>query len=261
MRSAIYTGRVLHRRYAPTGHRLDYSVYSLLLDLDELDSIDRSIRWFSVDRFNLFSFRTIDHGPRDGTDLRAWARSLLAEAGVDIGTGRIQLLVYPRILGYGFDPLTVWYCHDDAGRLAGVIHEVRNTFGEWHSYVAPVAEPSDRVLTHSAEKAFHVSPFFDVRGRYDFRLTRPGSTLSVTIDYSGVEGKLLTASFSGRRSPLTSGGLIRRFFDHPLVSLKVIGGIHWEALKLARKRVGYRPKPEPPSSPVTHVSSKQGQMT
>ena len=260
MRSAIYTGRVLHRRYAPTEHRLDYSVYSLLLDLDELDEIDRSIRWFSVDRFNLFSFRTTDHGPRDGTDLRTWARSLLGQAGVDIGTGRIQLLVYPRILGYGFDPLTVWYCHDEAGRLAGVIHEVRNTFGEWHSYVVPVDGQSDRVLTHSADKVFHVSPFFDVRGRYDFRLTEPGSSLSVVIDYSGEEGKLLTASFSGRRSPLTSVGLIRRFFDHPLVSLKVIAGIHWEALKLARKRVGYRPKPQPPSSPVTHVSSKQGQI-
>lgn len=259
MRSAIYTGRVFHRRYAPTEHRLAYSVYSLLLDLDELDEISRSIPWFSVDRFNLFSFRTIDHGPRDGTDLRAWARSLLGEAGVDIGMGRIQLLVYPRILGYGFDPLTVWYCHDDAGRLAGIIHEVRNTFGEWHSYVVPVGD--DRVSTHSADKALHVSPFFDVRGRYDFRLTKPDATLSVVIEYSGEEGKLLTASFSGRRSPLTSGGLIRRFFDHPLVSLKVIGGIHWEALKLARKRVGYRPKPPPPSSPVTHVSSKQGQTT
>ena len=260
MRSGIYTGRVVHQRYAPVEHRLQYSVYSLLLDLDELEELDRSIRWFSLDRFNLFSFRTRDHGPKDGSALRPWARSLLSEAGVDIGNGRIQLLVYPRILGYGFDPLTVWYCHDEQGRLAGVIHEVRNTFGESHSYVVPIAD-EDPVMKHSADKQFHVSPFFDVRGTYDFRLTRPGPSLSVVIEYSGEQGRLLTASFAGRRSPLTSAGLIRRFFDHPLLSLKVIGGIHWEAVKLARKRVGFRSKPEPPASPVTHVPLVKGRTS
>ena len=255
MRSGIYTGTVVHRRHAPVEHRLSYSVYSLLLDLDELDGLADSIPWFSVDRFNLFSFRRRDHGPRDGSPLRPWAAQVLADAGVDIGAGRIQLLVYPRILGYGFDPLTVWYCHDEAGRLAGVIHEVRNTFGEWHSYVAPITG-DERVLRHSAEKAFHVSPFFDVSGHYDFRLTRPDDSVSVVIEYSDGGRPLLTAAFGGTRIALTAGGLLRRFFDHPLVSLKVIGGIHWEALKLLRKRAGFRPKPEPPSQPVTHVRSE-----
>lgn len=256
MRSGIYTGTVAHRRFAPTEHALRYSVYSLLLDLDELDELNGALRWFSVDRFNLVGFRLRDHGPKDGSPLRPWAQRLMAEAGVDIGSGRIQLLVYPRILGYGFDPLTVWYCHDESDRLVGVIHEVRNTFGECHSYVTPVDAGGD-VITHGSEKVFHVSPFFDVNGRYDFRLRPPGRTVSVVIDYSDDSGPLLTASFSGVRSEMSDRNLMARFWSHPLVTLKVIGGIHWEALKLLAKRVGFRSKPEPPAEPVTQIRSSQ----
>lgn len=254
MRSAIYTGRVFHRRFRPTTHRLEYRVYSLLLDLDELDNLDESSRWFSVDGFNLLSFRRRDHGPADGGDLTEWAWSLLAGVGVEAERGSIQLLAYPRILGYGFDPLTVWYCHDRAGSLVGVIHEVRNTFGERHVYVAPVSSDQSPI-THSADKMLHVSPFFDVEGRYDFTLMPPGRSVSTVIDYSDGDGPLLTASFSGVRSEFTDQNLMSRFWSHPLVSLKVIGGIHWEAVKLARKRVGFRRKPEPPTEPVTHVHS------
>ncbi len=254
MRSAVYTGQVSHRRFAPKTHALRYRVYSLLLDIDELDELDARLRWFSVDRFNLLSFRRRDHGPRDGTALRPWAQRLLHTAGVQIGDGRIQLLVYPRILGYGFDPLTVWYCHDESGRLAGIIHEVRNTFGEYHCYVAPVEPTGSAAVTHAAEKAFHVSPFFDVDGTYDFRLRPPGETVSVVIDYS-IDGEpLLTASFSGVRSALTDRNLMSRFWSHPLVTFKVVAGIHWEAAKLFRKRVGFRSKPEPPSVGVTYAA-------
>lgn len=256
MRSAIYTGRVFHRRFRPTTHRLAYRVYSLLLDLDELDHLDESCRWFSVDGFNLLSFRRSDHGPGDGTDLKAWAWQLMADAGVEADPGSVQLLAYPRILGYGFDPLTVWYCHNAAGILVGVIHEVRNTFGERHIYVAPVVG-EDSPITHSAPKMLHVSPFFDVTGRYDFTLAPPGRSVSTVIDYSDDVGPLLTASFSGLRSEFTDQNLMKRFWSHPLVSLKVIGGIHWEAFKLARKRVGFRRKPEPPEESVTQVHSTQ----
>lgn len=258
MRSAIYTGRVFHRRFRPTTHRLEYRVYSLLLDLDELDDLDESCKWFSVDGFNLLSFRRRDHGPGDGTDLGSWAWKLMADAGVESDPGSVQLLAYPRILGYGFDPLTVWYCHDQTGALVGVIHEVRNTFGERHIYVAP-AGSDHSPIRHSAPKMLHVSPFFDVDGRYDFTLMPPGRSVSTVIDYSDDEGPLLTASFSGTRSEFTDQNLMRRFWSHPLVSLKVIGGIHWEAFKLARKRVGFRRKPEPPADPVTYVhTSKVG---
>lgn len=259
MKSAIYTGQVAHRRFAPTAHDLRYGVYSLLLDLDELDGLDRSLRWFSVDHFNLMSFRRKDHGPRDGSPLRPWAQKLMTEAGVEIGEGSIQLLVYPRILGYGFDPLTVWYCHDETGRLAGVIYEVRNTFGECHCYVAPVGS-FDGLVTHASQKEFHVSPFFDVDGRYDFRLRPPGRSVSVVIDYSDDSGPLLTASFSGVRAEMSDGNLMARFLRHPLVAFKVIGGIHWEALKLLRKRVGFRSKPEPPKEPVTYIAVNEGSI-
>ena len=252
MRSAVYTGKVLHHRHHPEEHRLAYSVYSLLLDLDELDQLSAGSRWFSLDRFNLFSFHVKDHGPRDGSALRPWAQELLAEAGVHSGDGHIQLLTYPRILGYGFSPLTVWYCHDDDDRLVAVIHEVRNTFGEHHSYVVPINDDS-ATIRHSTDKVFHVSPFFDVAGRYEFTLRPPGKSVSVIIDYTTADQHLLRASFSGRRSEFNSRILLRRFFDHPLLSFKVVAGIHWEALKLLRKRVGYRSKPPPPSAAVTHV--------
>ena len=254
MRSAIYTGQVSHRRFAPKRHALRYRVYSLLLDIDELERLDAELRWFSVDRFNLISFRRRDHGPRDGSDLRPWAQRLLGDAGVHIGNGRIQLLVYPRILGYGFDPLTVWYCHDESGRLAAIIHEVRNTFGEYHCYVAPVTASEGDLVKHGADKVFHVSPFFDVAGAYDFRLRPPADTVSVVIDYSENSQSLLTASFSGVRSALNDRTLMSRFLSHPLVSFKVIAGIHWEALKLLRKRVGFRSKPAPPAVGVTYAA-------
>jgi DUF1365 family protein len=260
-RSAIYQSTVRHKRFQPMGHQLRYGVWSLLVDLDEVDEIARRIPFFSHNGFNLVSFHDRDHGPRDGSDLRAWFDHHLARAGVDLEGGSVRMLVFPRILGYTFNPITVWFGHDRDDRLRAVLYEVHNTFGHAHSHLAVLPEDmsgdpeagrsDDRVPVHGFDKTLHVSPFFDQVGRYRITLTPPGDRYGIVIEYLDEDGaRLLTASQHGTRTELTSRALLRQFFTSPLLTLKVIGGIHWEALKLWRKGARYRPVPTPPGDEI-----------
>ena len=160
--SGLYTGWVMHRRLWPKMHQFRYRVFSLLVDLDELPSLDRELKFFSWNRFGLFSFHDRDHG--DGRPLGEWLDALLKEAGIQADGAR-RALCYPRILGYVFNPLSVWFCHDRAGVLKAVIHEVHNTYEERHVYVLP-AEGSDRLVTQECRKNFYVSPFLSADCRY-----------------------------------------------------------------------------------------------
>jgi DUF1365 family protein len=234
------------------GHRLKYSVYSLLFDLDEIDELCRTIPILSHNRFNLVSIHDRDFGPRDGSDLRRWFEASADAAGVSFDGGRISLLAFPRILGYAFNPITVWFGHSLEGRLTVVIYEVHNTFGQSQTYVAAVPDPDEnphgKLPTHSFDKVLHVSPFFDTEGRYRMTMTPPGERYSVTIDYRDRNGeRLLTASQVGERRSLTTWTLVRQFLTKPLLTLKVIGGIHAEAFKLWRKGAKYRPVPPVPT--------------
>ncbi|KAA3641950.1 MAG: DUF1365 domain-containing protein [Armatimonadetes bacterium] len=248
-RSAIYESVVRHRRFKPTTHKLRYSVYSLLLDLDEIDDLARRIPILSHNRWNLVSFHDADHGPRDGTALRSWIESIGADAGIE-PDGRIELLVFPRILGYTFNPLTVWFIHDPAGMLRAVLYEIHNTFGHSHSHLVVLDATDGQAgvsLRHGFDKTLHVSPFFDQIGRYEVVLRPPDQELSITITYLDEEGdRLLTASQRGSRIELTTRSLLRQFFTKPLLTLKVIAGIHLHAVRLLAKGAKYRPvAPEP----------------
>ncbi|MDE2405495.1 MAG: DUF1365 family protein [Sphingomonadales bacterium] len=234
--SALYVGDVLHRRTRPRAHRLRYRIWSLLLDLDELDAVAARLRWLSRNRFNLLSFHDRDFGDGSATPLREQAERQLAAAGLDFPLGAVRLLAMPRVLGFGFNPLTVWYCHDDAGRLRALIHEVHNTFGERHSYALPVAADADDVRQHCA-KRFHVSPFLPMAMDYAFRLTPPGERLAIAITASDADGPVLFASQTATARPLTDAALARVFVTHPLLTFKVVAGILWEALRLLAKRV------------------------
>jgi DUF1365 family protein len=225
-------------------------VFSLLLDLDTLDRLNT--RLLSVGRFNLFSFRPEDHGPRDGSPLRPWLDRLLGEHRIDLAGGPVRLLCFPRLLGYGFNPLSLWYCHHADGSLRAVLAEVNNTFGEHHYYLlADGGEPIGWPLRRSAEKCFHVSPLIGMAADYRFRLSRPGDKLSVLIREYQDDRLMLVASQSGAGKPLSDSALLKAFLRTPLMTFKVMAAIHWQALKIWLRGARFFPKPEPPRQEVT----------
>ncbi|MFP4079584.1 MAG: DUF1365 domain-containing protein [Ectothiorhodospira sp.] len=242
----LYRTRVMHRRLFPVRYRFTYRVFSLLLDLDRLPALDARLRWFSVDRFNLLALHTRDHGPRDGRPLRPWAEDLLGQHGVDLEGGAIQLLCFPRVLGYAFNPLSLWYCHHRDGSLRAVICEVSNTVGGWHHYVLhdsgrPMAWP----VRAARDKRFYVSPFIGMAARYHFRLAEPGEHLGVFIHEHEGDRLMLAATQTGEARPLTDAELLKALAAMPLMTFKVIAGIHWQALKIWLKGGRYHPPPDP----------------
>jgi DUF1365 family protein len=248
--SALYVGRVMHRRLRPRAHSLAYRVFWMLLDLDEIDDLGRSLKLFSVGRWNLFSFRAADYGDSSGRPLRAQVAEALEEAGISGADGPVRLLTMPRILGYAFNPFSVFFCHRRDGSLAGTVYEVHNTFGEVHRYVMP-ADGEAAPVRQSVDKAFHVSPFLGLAMDYAFRVDPPDDRVAVAIRASDRDGAILLASLSGTREPLTDGALLRVFLTHPLLTLKVTAAIHWHALRLVLKRIGIVRHPGPAAEAIT----------
>jgi len=249
----LYLGRVMHARFKPCTHRFVYRVFSLYLDIDRIAELAAKLKLFSAGRFNLFSFHAKDHGPRDGSPLRPWVERHLAAHGIALDGGAIRLLCFPRILGYVFNPLSVYFCHGPADDLRAVLYEVRNTFGQSHSYLVrvPVGHAAGLPLAPSAAKCFHVSPFLGLAGEYRFRLREPGETLSLAIRESDGEGEILLATHVGQRADLTDRALLSAFLRHPLMTLRIVLAIHWQALKLWRKGAVFHSLPPAPTSPVT----------
>jgi DUF1365 family protein len=251
--SALYEGLVTHERFAPKRHRLRYRLFQMLLDLDNLADLDRDLKLFSLDRFNLFSFHARDHG--DGrADLRAYVRELLATAGIAAG-GPIRLLCMPRILGHAFNPISIYYCHRADGTVAAVLYEVNNTFGERHAYLIAAEGSEGGTIRQACDKRFYVSPFMDMAMGYDFRLTLPAERISTTVHGDDPQGRrLITATFAGARKALSDKALMLAFLAYPLMTLKVVAAIHWEALQIFAKGVGFRARPTKPEAPVTMVA-------
>jgi DUF1365 family protein len=252
--SALYPGHVTHARLKPRVHKLSYKIYSLLLDLDELDELDRRLKWFSIDRFNLFSFHRRDRGDGSGRDLKGQVERTMRSAGIEPDGGPIRLLTMPRLLGWAFNPLSTYFCYRRDGALAAILWEVDNTFHQRHAYMIPVDRvgPGGEIVQH-CDKAFYVSPFMDMDLAYEFHVYPPDETLSIRIDTSDADGKVLSARHVARKQELTNRTLIAAFFAIPLLTLRVIGGIHWEALKIWLKRVRLVSRPAPPENPVSVV--------
>ncbi|PSL12843.1 hypothetical protein CLV44_11512 [Marinobacterium halophilum] len=259
-RSCLYAGHVMHHRVKPSAHRFIYRVTSMLLDLEELPLLDTRLKFFSRNRFNLFSFHERDHGDGSDRPLIEQVRTTLNEQGLALGQGRVELLCYPRLLGYVFNPLSVFYCYDEDDRLAAIIYEVSNTFKQTHSYLIPVDATVTGPIQQSCNKDFYVSPFISMATRYHFHLQPPEQRVSVRIRQSDDEGTVLHATFTGTRRPLSDRALLSTFFRYPLMTLKVIAGIHWEALQIWRKKVPLQPRPAPPASRITLVTN-QGDET
>ena len=250
--SCLYAGAVMHRRFTPRAHKLNYRVFWTLLDLDELGLLDRTLWLFSLERFNLFGFYNADHGDGSDVPLRAQAEKHLAAAGIDLAGGKIHLLCMPRMFGFVFNPISVYYCYRSDGTLAALMYEVHNTFGQRHSYLIPVGDDVDGPLEQQCLKAFYVSPFMDMDITYHFRVQPPTERISLVIDGSDAKGRVIVASLAGQRRALTDRALLGAFVSFPLMTLKVVIGILWEALKLWVKGMTLRPRPPAPV-PITIV--------
>ena len=232
--AALYVGDVMHARLKPIGHRFSYRVMSLLIDLDRLDEADGQSRLFGVNRAALYSFNEADHGARDGSPLRVHVQRCAAERGIDLTGGKVLLLCYPRLLGYTFNPLSVYFCYGANGELALMIYEVRNTFGDIHPYVLAVkpGELSDAGVRQQQDKLLYVSPFIEMAMRYHFHVSPPDQQVKLRILETDATGPLLSATFNGRRRALNTRQLLRAFFAFPLVTFKIMAAIHWEAMRL-----------------------------
>jgi DUF1365 family protein len=233
---AIYVGDVVHKRARPKQHSLRYRVFSMLVDLDQLESIDQELRLFSLNRLTCVSVFTRDFGPRDGTSIAAFIRARAAAAGVEQPVARVRMLAYPRVANFSFNPLTVYFCEDSAGQTCFLVYEVSNTFGEHHFYDA-VVDGGTGEIRHDTRKAFYVSPFNTLDGSYRFTVRPPGEKVFMGITLSTDEGGLLTAYFEGERRPLADKTLMKLLLAYPFMTVKVVLGIHWEALLLWAKGV------------------------
>ena len=230
MNSSIYNGTVIHKRLKPKIHFFKYKVFSLLIDLSDLNYLNKKISFFSYNGFNLISFFDKDHGDRDGSSLIDWVKKNLTENNINSENIRIKLLCYPRIFGYVFNPLSVFFVYDYNENLISVLYEVKNTFGEQHTYVFKAE--NNNLLQHNCSKKFHVSPFIEMNCNYFFKILRPSEKISVVIDQYQLNEKILYASQDGKRVDFNSKELLKSYLKHPLMTFKIISAIHFEAFKL-----------------------------
>ena len=248
-------GQVRHARLRPSRHAFSYPTWFLLLPMRNLDRGAAS-QGLAINRPAAISFYDQDHGDGRGSQAGgacAWMDELLRTHGILDATGPLWLHTYPRVLGYTFKPVSFWWCHRADGRLRAFVAEVNNTFGERHCYLLDAPAPGS---TLQAAKVFHVSPFCRVEGSYRFRFLRAGADggperVVVRVDHHDAGGPLLLTSVSGALEPLTAVAVRRALWRQPLMTLLLIARIHWQALRLALKRVPFFSKPDPPAQFVT----------
>ena len=250
-------GRVMHARAGKAAHRFDYPIAFMRVPLSQLDNtLSPQRRWgglFGVNCAGVFSFHNRDHGACDGSELLPWLRDLLQQQGLNFALGEVVLQAFPRVLGYVFNPVSFWFCHDQEGRLRTVLCEVNNTFGERHNYLVfhadlrPI-EPGDCL---DAKKVFHVSPFFPVEGNYVFRFLAQPGIVGANIEYRQGGQVTLRAHVGGRLQPLSARCLLSALLRFSWLTLMVFVRIHWQAIHLWRKGAIFHCKPSPPVERTT----------
>jgi|TARA_B100002051_G_scaffold263369_1_gene287015 DUF1365 family protein len=233
--SKIYTGKVIHKRFKPKEHYFKYNVFSLLIDLNELEEINKYINFFSYNKFNIISFYDKDHGDRDGSSIKLWVKKNLRNIGIMTEDISIKLLCYPRIFGYVFNPLSTYFIYNKHSELISIFYEVKNTFGEQHTYIFKAQD--EKTVQNKCKKKFYVSPFIEMDCEYHFKTLNPREQLSVVINQNDKDGKLLFASQDGISKDFNNKNLILSYLTHPLMTFKIIGAIHYEAFKLWAKRI------------------------
>jgi DUF1365 family protein len=238
-------------------HELNYRVYNLLISMNELPELDCGSMWFGHNRVALLSFYDKDHGARDGTDVRIWVRKHLDKAGLTDAGSHISLMCFPRVLGYVFNPLSIYFCRNDAGQLKAILYEVKNTFGEQHGYLFQISDSDQRHLTHACAKEFYVSPFIGMQADYAFDIVVPDEDFSLYIRQSTPAGETLQASWRGKHVEWSEKALRRCFWQFPLLPFQIIWGIHWHAIILWLKKAKFHQRPQRVDGSVTTI--KRGQ--
>lgn len=247
--SCLYRARVMHHRLAPKEHSFWYDVFMFYLDLDEIDRLSKKLKWMSRNHFNLFNFRDKDHLqlPREKPDttknIRQHITDYLKQNDVDIGNGRIMVLTNLCTLGYQFNPVSFYFCYNEQNDPVCSVVEVCNTFLEMKPYFLGAATKTGDNFRLNTDKYFYVSPFIDMDTVFDFNLDIPGEKLNIKIDDYDKEGKrFFISTLNGKRVALTDARLLQYFFSFPLITLKVITLIHWQALKLFLKKLPFHKK-------------------
>ena len=237
MNSCIYNGIVKHQRFKPIEHSLNYKTFSILIDLDEIESLSRNISIFSLNKFNIFSFYNLDHGPRDGSSLKDWVSHNIKKFKISENITKIKLLCYPRIFGYVFNPLSIFYCYENDS-LKAIFYEVKNTFNEQHTYIFKIKD--NEKIEQKCKKKFYVSPFMNMETFYNFKLLNPQDKLSIFIKQTDETETILTATQTGDKKEFSFKQLLINFFKYPLMTIKIISSIHYEAFFLWKKGAVYR---------------------
>ena len=237
MNSCIYNGTVKHQRFKPIKHSLNYRTFSVLLDLDEIENLTKNISIFSLNKFNVFSFYNIDHGERDGSSVKEWVQKNIKKFNISDNITKIKLLCYPRMFGYVFNPLSIFYCYEN-NNLKAIFYEVKNTFNEQHTYIFKIKD--NEKIEQKCKKRFYVSPFMDMETYYNFKLLSPKEKLSIFIRQTDGEETVLTATQTGDKKEFSFKQLLINFFKYPLMTIKIISSIHYEAFFLWKKGAVYR---------------------
>lgn len=252
----LMKAQVLHDRLSPRRNRFVYPVFCLRVNIDALGQLSRW--WLRSNGKGLLSIHERDHGPRDASPLSPWIRERLRQEGLPCD-GEIWLQTFPRMMGYVFNPVSFWFCHDQAGKLVALLAEVNNTFGQHHSYLLAAADkgPITEHTRLQCLKTFHVSPFLKPEGRYEFRLREGQGTSFVAIDYFDTQGnKVLHTAIGGRFRNADRSAVLAAVARQPFMTLSVIARIHWQAFRLWLAKVPFIGA-RPPASSDTPVSSTE----
>ncbi len=242
----LHACSVAHARMFPQQYRFRYQIFSILIDIDKLSVADHCTWLFRTNRFGVVAFHERDHGPLDGSSLRSWINEQLAEQGLP-NPATVLLQCMPRVFGYVFNPISLWYCFDEQGDVMAVLVEVNNTFGEKHCYLlADGGQPLQWPVRQSADKCFHVSPFIGMQARYQFRISDPREKLGVVINEYQNDELMLVATQTGAPKALSSTTVARLVMRLPLSTFKVMAAIHWQALRIWWRGGKFHKKPAPP---------------
>ena len=256
MNSQILLSSIVHKRFIPFKHKLKYRVPSLYLNIDDLRKINNQYKFFSLNKFNLFSFHECDHGYRDQRSIKTFVIDSLKKYKIKYQNLKIMILCFPRILGYVFDPLSIIYCFDD-NKLISILYEVKNTTNEQHTYIFKGDTNSKEFkLYHECAKQFYVSPFIEMEAYYKFFNKMFEDKININIDlFDKNDRKVLTASQYGKFIEFNSKNMFKFLSYNPLLGFKVMVGILYEAIKIISKGGKYYARKKKPNDTISFEGS------